>query len=118
VFYWAELERQVCVAGSVTRLSTVESEAYFQTRPRGSRLAAWASRQSEVISSRAEIEERFRELEKLYPDDSIPLPPCWGGFVVSPVRIEFWQCRPNRLHDRFCYTRQADHTWTIERLSP
>jgi len=118
VFYWAELERQVCVAGSVTRLSPAESEAYFRTRPRGSRLAAWASRQSEVISSRAELEERFRELEKLHPDDSVPLPSCWGGFVLSPARIEFWQGRPNRLHDRFCYIRKADHGWTIERLSP
>jgi len=118
VFYWAELERQVCIAGSTSRLAAVESEAYFRSRPRGSRLAAWASRQSEVISSRAEIEERVRELEKLYPDDSVPLPSYWGGFVLSPVRIEFWQGRPNRLHDRFCYTRQAGHTWTIERLSP
>jgi pyridoxamine 5'-phosphate oxidase len=118
VFCWAELERQVCIAGSVTRLSAVESDAYFRSRPRGSRLAAWASRQSEVISSRAEIEKRFSELEKLYPDDSVPRPSYWGGFVLTPVRIEFWQGRPNRLHDRFCYTREAGHGWAIERLSP
>jgi pyridoxamine 5'-phosphate oxidase len=118
VFCWAELERQVCVAGSVTRLSTAEAEVYFRSRPRGSRLAAWASHQSEVIGSRAEIEERFSALDKLYPDDSVPLPPYWGGFVLSPVRIEFWQGRPNRLHDRFCYTRQPGSDWTIERLSP
>jgi pyridoxamine 5'-phosphate oxidase len=116
-FFWSELERQVCVAGSVTKLPAAESEAYFKSRPRGSRIAAWASSQSAPIPDRAVLENKWRELEKQFPND-IPLPPNWGGFILHPERIEFWQGRPSRLHDRFSYTRQTDGTWKIARLAP
>lgn len=118
VFYWSELERQVCIAGTVSKLSREESEAYFKTRPKGSRLAAWASRQSTVIANRAALEESWNELKAKHPGESVPVPPCWGGYVVSPTRIEFWQGRPSRLHDRFSYVKQPDETWRIDRLSP
>ena len=117
VFYWQELERQVCIAGSVTKTSREESEKYFKSRPHGSRLAAWASNQSEPVPDRAFLEAKWRELEKKFAVD-IPLPPNWGGFILRPERIEFWQGRPSRLHDRFSYTRQADNSWKLERLAP
>jgi len=117
VFYWADLERQVCVAGEVTQLPVEESEAYFQARPRGSRLAAWASKQSATVRDRAELEAHWKELEARYGTGEVPKPPFWGGYVLKPTRVEFWQGRPNRLHDRFRYTRH-DNTWVIERLSP
>lgn len=116
-FFWSDLERQVCVAGCVTKLPTTESEAYFKSRPRGSRIGAWASNQSEPVPDRAFLEAKWRELEKQFPSD-VPLPPNWGGFILKPERIEFWQGRPSRLHDRFCYFRQADGSWKIERLAP
>ena len=116
-FFWPDLERQVCVAGTVTKLPVAESENYFKSRPRGSRLAAWASNQSDVIPDRAALESKWRELEKKFPGD-IPLPPNWGGFILKPERIEFWQGRPSRLHDRFNYTRQPDDSWKLERLAP
>jgi pyridoxamine 5'-phosphate oxidase len=118
VFYWPDQERQVCVAGDVSRISREESEAYFRSRPRGSRLAAWASRQSEVLENRGVLEARWEELQQKYPGEDVPMPPYWGGFVLTPVRIEFWQGRPSRLHDRFRYLRQPDKSWLIERLSP
>ena len=117
VFYWQELERQICIAGSVTKTSREESENYFKSRPHGSRLAAWASNQSETVSDRAVLEARWQELEKKFATD-IPLPPNWGGFILKPERIEFWQGRPSRLHDRFSDTRLADGSWKIERLAP
>ena len=116
-FFWSDLERQVCVAGSVAKLPASESEAYFKSRPRGSQLAAWASNQSESVPDRATLEVKWRELELKFPND-IPLPPNWGGFILKPERIEFWQGRPSRLHDRFNYARQQDGSWKIERLSP
>ena len=116
-FFWSDLERQVCVAGTVTKLPVAESENYFQSRPRGSRIGAWASNQSEPVPDRAALEEKWRELEKKLPGD-VPLPPNWGGFVLRPERIEFWQGRPSRLHDRFSYSRQADGSWKISRLAP
>lgn len=118
VFYWPDVERQVCIAGRVTKLPTAESEAYFRTRPRGSRIAAWASDQSSVVRDRVELEEKWNRFEKQYPGEEVPCPSHWGGYVLAPTRIEFWQGRPNRLHDRFRYTRQPDKTWLIERLSP
>ena len=116
-FFWSDLERQVCVAGPVAKLPLAESEKYFQSRPRGSRLAAWASNQSEPVPDRAMLEEKWRELERKFPAE-VPLPPNWGGFVLRPERIEFWQGRPSRLHDRFSYTRQLDDSWKLERLAP
>jgi pyridoxamine 5'-phosphate oxidase len=116
-FFWPELERQVGIAGIVEKTSRAESQKYFQSRPRGSQLAAWASSQSEIVSDRAVLEKKWNELEQKFPDE-IPLPPNWGGFVLQPKRIEFWQGRPSRLHDRFNYSRQADGSWKIERLSP
>jgi pyridoxamine 5'-phosphate oxidase len=115
-FFWPDLERQVCVAGAVTKLPLAESEKYFKSRPRGSQLAAWASEQSQPVPDRAFLEARWRELEKKFATD-IPLPPHWGGFILKPERIEFWQGRPSRLHDRFSYARQADNSWKLERLA-
>jgi pyridoxamine 5'-phosphate oxidase len=116
-FFWSELERQVCVAGTVSRLPVAESEQYFKSRPRGSQIAAWASNQTEPISDRSLLEAKWREWEKKYPQD-VPLPPNWGGFILRPERVEFWQGRPSRLHDRFSYARQADGSWKLEQLSP
>ncbi|MFZ0828530.1 MAG: pyridoxamine 5'-phosphate oxidase [Verrucomicrobiia bacterium] len=116
-FYWADLERQVCVAGSVSKLPLAESTAYFQSRPHGSRLAAWASNQSDAVPDRAALESRWNEMAAKFPG-AVPLPPHWGGYVLEPRRIEFWQGRPSRLHDRFSYTRQADTSWKLERLAP
>ena len=116
-FYWADLERQVCVAGAVSKLSHDESETYFKSRPRGSRLATWASNQSDVVADRAMLDAKWNEMAAKFPGD-VPLPPNWGGYVLKPERIEFWQGRLNRLHDRFCYTRQGDNSWKLERLSP
>ena len=119
VFYWPDQERQVNIAGLATKISRAESEAYFKSRPRGSRLAAWASHQSETIENREVLESRWSELQAKYPGEAdVPMPPNWGGFVIAPVRIEFWQGRPSRLHDRFRYSKQPDGKWLIERLSP
>jgi pyridoxamine 5'-phosphate oxidase len=118
VFFWPGLERQVLVSGDVRRLPADESERYFRSRPRGSRIAAWASPQSAAVTDRAALEERWGETAQRFPGERVPLPPNWGGYVVDPRRIEFWQGRPNRLHDRFSYTRGADGGWRIERLAP
>src|SRR5215471_4137268 len=116
-FFWQDLERQVCVAGTITRLPVAESEKYFKSRPRGSQIGAWASNQSEAIPDRAFLEAKWRGIEERFPVD-VPLPPNWGGYILKPERIEFWQGRPSRLHDRFHYARQADGSWKIERLAP
>jgi pyridoxamine 5'-phosphate oxidase len=116
-FFWSELERQVCVAGTVTRLPLEESEKYFKSRPRGSQIGAWASNQSEAIPDRASLQAKWRELEKRFPGE-VPLPDNWGGFILKPERIEFWQGRPSRLHDRFSYVRLADGNWKMDRLAP
>jgi pyridoxamine 5'-phosphate oxidase len=116
-FFWPELERQVCVVGTVSRLPVSESETYFKSRPRGSQLGAWASNQSSPVQDRSALEKQWQEAEARFPK-AVPMPPYWGGFVLAPARIEFWQGRPSRLHDRFCYTRQPDGNWKLERLSP
>ena len=116
-FLWKEIERQVRITGSVSRVSAAESDAYFRTRPPGSRLGAWASKQSSVIASRATLEEQLREVAARFPDGDVPLPAHWGGFRVMPDDIEFWQGRPDRLHDRLLYRRQ-ETAWSITRLSP
>jgi len=117
-FYWAELERQIRVEGRVERVSDEEADAYFRSRPRGSQIAAWVSRQSEVIGERAELENRARTLEERFGDTDVPRPPQWGGYRVIPDVIEFWQGRLNRLHDRLRYTLQSQGGWKIERLAP
>jgi pyridoxamine 5'-phosphate oxidase len=117
VLFWAELERQVCIAGTVRKVSRAESKAYFDSRPKGSRLAAWVSSQSETIADRSVLEKKLALLETKYPGDSVPLPPYWGGFCLTPDRIEFWQGRPNRLHDRFQYVKKP-RGWRLERISP
>lgn len=118
LFFWPELQRQVRIEGTVERVSEAESDAYFATRPVGSRLGAWASRQSEVITGRDELEARVRELAEHYADGEVPRPPFWGGFRVRPLTIEFWQGRPDRLHDRLRYVLGEAGGWRLERLSP
>src|SRR5437762_13172512 len=117
-FYWVQLERQVRISGAVERTSREDSAAYFHSRPIGSQLRAWASTQSEVIDARQVLDTRLTEMTERFENGDIPLPPHWGGYRVKPDKIEFWQGRPNRLHDRFRYSRQADGTWLIDRLAP
>jgi pyridoxamine 5'-phosphate oxidase len=118
VFHWAqEPRRQVLVAGTVERISEAESDAYYATRPVGSRLAAWASRQSRPISGREELERAYAEAEQAHGEDP-PRPPFWGGYLLVPETIEFWESRPNRLHERLRYTRGPDASWRAETLAP
>ena len=117
VFYWARLERQVRVEGRVERVSDDDSDAYFASRPLESRLGAWASLQSQRLESRRKLEERLAELEAEHATGDVPRPPHWGGWLVRPSLVELWQGRPNRLHDRFVYTRRGDG-WDRERLYP
>ncbi len=117
LFYWGELERQVRIEGTVSRVPEAESDAYFASRPRGSRLGAWASEQSRPAEGRDVLEMRLRELEREYEDRHVPRPPFWGGYRVEPEVVEFWQGRENRLHDRIVYRRE-DGGWKIERLQP
>jgi len=118
LFPWLLLERQIVVTGHAARISTVESLKYFLSRPRGSQLAAWASRQSNVISSRQVLEMEWERLKEKFGAGEIPLPSFWGGYRVTPDTIEFWQGGHHRLHDRFQYAWQTDGTWTIDRLAP
>jgi pyridoxamine 5'-phosphate oxidase len=119
VFLWDKLERQVRIEGKVEQLQPTESEAYFHSRPRASQLGAWASDQSRVIRDRKVLEQKLTNLNTQYGEDTtIPLPPHWGGFCVIPNRIEFWQGRPSRLHDRLVYDLQTDGSWQIQRLAP
>ncbi len=117
VLHWAILERQVRVEGRIERVSESESAAYFRTRPRGSRISAWASKQTAPLSNRAELEQRVADVDRRYPGDEVPLPSFWGGYRLRPERIEFWQGRLNRMHDRLQYDRDGDR-WRVTRLYP
>jgi pyridoxamine 5'-phosphate oxidase len=117
VFYWAQLDRQVRVEGTVVRTTVEESREYFRTRPRESQIGAWTSAQSDVISGRDVLEQRAKELEDLYCDREIDCPEYWGGYRLIPDRIEFWKSRPGRLHDRILYRLEGDR-WSISRLAP
>ncbi len=118
LFPWLPLERQVTVTGRAVKISAAESLKYFLSRPRDSQLGAWASRQSEVITTRSLLEAKFSEMKAKFAKGEVPLPDFWGGYRVTPQSFEFWQGRPNRLHDRFRYARQSDNSWKIERLMP
>ena len=117
-FHWAGAERQVIIKGDVEKIAANLSDGYFESRPRGSQLGAHASQQSTVVSSREVIENQLKKLEEKFENKPIPRPEFWGGFIVKPVEIEFWQGRANRLHDRIRYQLQSDLNWKIERLSP
>jgi pyridoxamine 5'-phosphate oxidase len=118
LFPWQALGRQVKVTGEAAKISTAESMKYFATRPRGSQIGAWASRQSQVIKSRAMLDAMFDEMKQRFLQGDVPLPSFWGGYRVTPVTIEFWQARDSRLHDRFIYRQDEKARWFIERLSP
>jgi len=118
LFPWHPLERQVIVEGPIAKVAREESEAYFHTRPRASQLAAWASQQSAIISGRTVLEEAMKAVERKYEGAAVPLPPNWGGYRLAPERVEFWQGRRSRLHDRLVFGRLGGADWTVERLSP
>ena len=117
-FFWKELERQVIIAGSVEKLDQEQSRQYFASRPRGSQLAVWASPQSRTIPSRVELEQEYQRLEKKFEGLEVTMPNYWGGYRIMPQAFEFWQGRPNRLHDRLRYFREGGGHWLIERLAP
>jgi pyridoxamine 5'-phosphate oxidase len=117
-FFWPNLERQVIIKGKAEKIAENLSDGYFESRPKGSQLGAVVSDQSEVVPSREHLEGKLKELEKEYEGKEVPRPDYWGGFLVRPISIEFWQGRPNRLHDRIRYTLQEDFDWKIERLAP
>ncbi|WP_298766611.1 pyridoxamine 5'-phosphate oxidase [uncultured Polaribacter sp.] len=117
-FFWPALEQQIIIKGQAEKLAENLSDGYFESRPNGSKLGAWASNQSSVVSSRQELEENLSTLEKKYENKEIPRPKHWGGYLVKPIAIEFWQGRPNRLHDRILYALQEDFSWKLERLAP
>jgi pyridoxamine 5'-phosphate oxidase len=119
LFFWKELERQIRIIGKASPIAATESDTYYQSRPVGSQIGAWASPQSQVVDSKEWLEENFAQMEKKYQGQSpIPRPPHWGGFRIEPIRFEFWQGRPSRMHDRICYTREQELNWKIERLAP
>ena len=118
LFPWFSMGRQVSVTGPASRISSAVSLEYFLSRSRGSQLGAWTSEQSSVISSRSVLETTLAQMRRRFKEGDVPLPSFWGGYRVQPLTIEFWQSRPDRLHDRYQYTRQTDNSWTIDRLAP
>ena len=118
LFAWLDLERQVKIEGSIEKISSTESLKYFLSRPKGSQIGAWVSHQSEVITSRSLLEQKFDEIKRKFVKGEIPFPSFWGGYIIKPIRVEFWQGGQDRLHDRFLYELQEDNTWTISRLAP
>tara|TARA_B100001250_G_C19757040_1_gene770616 strand:+ start:40 stop:675 length:636 start_codon:yes stop_codon:yes gene_type:complete len=116
-FFWPSFQRQIRINGLAIKLSDESSSHYFEKRPRGSQISAWASNQSEVIQGRDDLNIKFKNLKNKFKNQSIPKPPNWGGYLIQPLSIEFWQGREDRLHDRFLYCKQ-DNTWTLKRLSP
>lgn len=117
-FFWATLEQQIIIKGCIEKIAANLSDGYFESRPNGSKLGAWASNQSEVIESREILDKNLSSLEEKYENQEIPRPKHWGGYIVKPISIEFWQGRPNRMHDRIRYTLQKDFSWKKERLAP
>jgi pyridoxamine 5'-phosphate oxidase len=117
-FFWHSLERQIVIKGKAEKLAENLSDGYFDTRPEGSKLGAWASDQSEEIDSREALDQKLSEMEKRFFNQEIPRPPHWGGYLVRPESMEFWQGRPNRMHDRIRYVLQEDYEWKISRLQP
>ncbi len=117
LFFWPELERQVRIEGVLKQQTPEESDAYFSSRPRSSKLGAWTSQQSHIIASRKILDEEYEKLSEKYPTENVPRPSYWGGYVLQPTNIEFWQGRPSRLHDRVLYTKE-NNDWKIERLAP
>jgi pyridoxamine 5'-phosphate oxidase len=118
LFAWLDLERQVKIEGSIEKISSTESLKYFLSRPKGSQIGAWVSHQSEVISSRSLLEQKFDEIKRKFVKGEVPFPSFWGGYAIKPIRVEFWQGGQDRLHDRFLYELQEDNTWSISRLAP
>ena len=119
LFYWDAIARQVRIEGTIKRVSAGESDAYYATRPRGSRIGAWASEQSQPLDSRATLEQRVADFDEKYPGDDVPRPPHWGGYLVTPLRFEFWEGKVSRLHDRMIYQRSdADAAWANQLLYP
>jgi len=117
-FFWHTIERQVIIKGTATKIAKNMSDGYFESRPDGSKLGAWASNQSEIVRDRKELEDQLTHFENKFKDQEIPRPKHWGGYLVNPTSIEFWQGRPNRLHDRIRYTLQDNYDWKIDRLAP
>ena len=116
--FWHGLERQVIIKGTAEKIAENLSDGYFESRPDGSKLGAWASDQSQEIDSREKMDAKLKELEEKYANSDIPRPKHWGGYIVKPVSLEFWQGRPNRMHDRILYSLQQDYTWKVSRLQP
>lgn len=117
LFFWPELERQVRIEGVLVKQTADESDLYFNSRPRGSKLGAWTSEQSKIVASRKALDDAYEAMSKKYPDNNVPRPAYWGGYVLQPTSIEFWQGRPSRLHDRILYSKEKGN-WKIERLAP
>lgn len=118
LFSWIDLERQIKIEGSIEKISTADSLKYFLSRPKGSQIGAWVSHQSSIITSRSLLEQKFDEIKRKFVKGEVPFPSFWGGYIIKPVRIEFWQGGQDRLHDRFLYEKNEKNEWTIKRLAP